>query len=108
MMNAPELVGIDAASASLSMRWPDGAVCELPFALLRSACMCAQCRKRKLDGETPISSPDVKLVDARPSGYGLQLVFDDGHDRGIFPWIYLKRLARDQQTAADRQESRTL
>ncbi|MFM0525961.1 gamma-butyrobetaine hydroxylase-like domain-containing protein [Paraburkholderia strydomiana] len=108
MMNAPELVAIDAASASLSMRWPDGAVCELPFALLRSACMCVQCRKRELDGETPLSSPYVKLVDARPSGYGLQLVFDDGHERGIFPWIYLKRLARDQQTAADHQESRTL
>lgn len=107
-MNAPELVAIDAASASLSMRWPDGAVCELPFALLRSACMCAQCRKRKLDGETPLSSPYVMLLDARPSGYGLQLVFDDGHDRGIFPWIYLKRLARNQQTEADHQESRTL
>ncbi|WP_027775375.1 gamma-butyrobetaine hydroxylase-like domain-containing protein [Paraburkholderia caledonica] len=107
-MNAPELVAIDAASARLSMRWPDGAVCELPFALLRSACMCAQCRKRKLDGETPLSSPYVKLLDARPSGYGLQLVFDDGHERGIFPWIYLERLARDQQNAADHQQSRTL
>ncbi|CAI8772207.1 hypothetical protein EMIT0P43_170072 [Pseudomonas jessenii] len=25
-------------------------------------------------------------------GYGLQLVFSDGHERGIYPWAYLARL----------------
>ncbi len=107
-MNAPELVAIDAASASLSMRWPDGAVAQLPFAVLRSSCMCAQCRKRRLDGDTPSSSSDVELLDARPSGYGLQLVFDDGHVRGIFPWVYLERLAKDLQNTEEHQGSRTL
>lgn len=26
-----------------------------------------------------------------PMGYGVQLVFSDGHDRGIFPWAWLER-----------------
>jgi len=39
----------------------------------------------------------VKLLDARPSGYGLQFIFDDGHERGIFPWVYLERLAKAQR-----------
>ncbi|VVQ11755.1 hypothetical protein PS938_03710 [Pseudomonas fluorescens] len=25
-------------------------------------------------------------------GYGLQLVFSDGHERGIYPWAYLAQL----------------
>ena len=25
-------------------------------------------------------------------GYGIQIVFDDGHDRGIYPWVYLQTL----------------
>jgi DUF971 family protein len=28
-----------------------------------------------------------------PQGYGVQLVFDDGHERGIYPWSYLRELA---------------
>ncbi|CAH2906728.1 MAG: FIG028220: hypothetical protein co-occurring with HEAT repeat protein [uncultured Paraburkholderia sp.] len=93
-MNVPDYVAIDAASASLSMRWPDGSAAQLPFAGLCAACLCAACRKLKLDGLSSLSRADVKLLDARPSGYGLQLVFDDGHERGIFPWVYLERMAK--------------
>nr|WP_234825174.1 gamma-butyrobetaine hydroxylase-like domain-containing protein [Cupriavidus necator] len=25
-------------------------------------------------------------------GYGVQIVFSDGHDRGIYPWRYLQAL----------------
>ncbi|MDA3875695.1 MAG: gamma-butyrobetaine hydroxylase-like domain-containing protein [Halothiobacillus sp.] len=26
-------------------------------------------------------------------GYGVQIIFQDGHDRGIYPWAYLRELA---------------
>ncbi|WP_036023939.1 DUF971 domain-containing protein [Paraburkholderia dilworthii] len=104
-MNVPEYVAIDATIASLSIRWPGGAIAQLPFAALRSACLCAQCRRRKLDGQAPSSLPDVRLLDARPSGYGLQLVFDDGHERGIFPWTYLEGLAKDARSKPEYEES---
>ena len=104
-MNVPESVTIDAALASLSIRWPGGAIAQLPFAALRSACMCAQCRRLKLDGQAPSSLPDVKVLDARPWGYGLQLVFDDGHERGIFPWTYLEGMMRDARRKPEHEES---
>lgn len=45
---------------------------------------------------TPSSvGADVRLVDARPVGhYAVQLVFNDGHERGIYPWTYLDELSR--------------
>jgi DUF971 family protein len=39
----------------------------------------------------------VSIVRAEPVGrYALRLVFDDGHDTGIYTWDWLYRLGRDQ------------
>jgi len=61
---------------------------------LRAACRCADClagRDAPVAGEVSLS--DVRLTDARPVGhYALQLCFDDGHERGIYPWPYLAGL----------------
>ncbi|MBH8614570.1 DUF971 domain-containing protein [Pseudomonas mohnii] len=35
----------------------------------------------------------VRVIDLHSQGYGLQLIFSDGHDRGIYPWPYLAQLA---------------
>ncbi len=33
------------------------------------------------------------VTDILPVGaYGVQFVFNDGHDRGIFPWVFLREL----------------
>lgn len=37
--------------------------------------------------------PDVRITAIEPAGYGVQLVFSDGHARGIYPWAYLNALA---------------
>jgi DUF971 family protein len=29
-----------------------------------------------------------------PMGYGVQLRFSDGHDKGVFPWAYLAEIAQ--------------
>jgi DUF971 family protein len=34
----------------------------------------------------------VRLIEVNSQGYGLQLVFSDGHERGIYPWAYLEGL----------------
>ena len=40
---------------------------------------------------------DVSVSDIKPIGhYAVQLVFDDGHDSGIFTWPYLYELTRNQ------------
>ncbi|WP_245726175.1 gamma-butyrobetaine hydroxylase-like domain-containing protein [Pseudomonas jinjuensis] len=38
-------------------------------------------------------APEVRLRAIQPQGYGVQPVFSDGHDRGIYPWQYLCELA---------------
>ena len=88
MSALPEAV--DLAPAALRLQWPDGAA-ELPAARLRAVCRCGNCRAR---GEA--SDEPVHLVDAVPVGrYALNLVFSDGHDRGIYPWVWLRELADD-------------
>jgi DUF971 family protein len=38
--------------------------------------------------------PEVTLLKAEPLGTtALQLFFSDGHERGIYPWTYLKQIA---------------
>lgn len=39
----------------------------------------------------------VAITELRPVGhYALQIVFDDGHDSGLYAWDYLYQLCRDQ------------
>jgi DUF971 family protein len=40
-------------------------------------------------------------IDALPIGrYAIQLHFSDGHDRGIYPWAYLRELSGDVAAGA--------
>ena len=44
----------------------------------------------------------VKLLDVQPVGsYALKLVFDDGHDSGLYTWDYLHQLGRFHDTLWD-------
>jgi DUF971 family protein len=40
----------------------------------------------------PMVDARVQVIELNPQGYGLQLVFSDGHERGIYPWAYLSAL----------------
>ncbi len=46
-----------------------------------------------------IGKLNVGITAIKPVGnYALQLVFDDGHDTGLFSWRYLHELCEQQQT----------
>ena len=37
---------------------------------------------------------NVAIVDVQPVGnYAIKIVFDDGHDTGLYSWDYLRKLA---------------
>jgi DUF971 family protein len=38
----------------------------------------------------------IHITALNPFGYGVQIVFSDGHDQGIFPWVYLAGLAEEK------------
>lgn len=90
-MNIPREIASDATTRILTLRWPDGREQQMTHAQLRCACACAECRRIRLDGQTVCASSDVTLVDMQMMGYGVQLIFSDGHTRGIYPWRYLER-----------------
>lgn len=42
---------------------------------------------------------NVAITAIRPVGnYALQLVFDDGHDTGLYSWDYLYQLCKEQES----------
>jgi DUF971 family protein len=73
---------------------------------LRAACRCADCRRERLDRD---ADPDTggatiagtTIAEVRLVGdHALNIAFSDGHDRGIYPWSYLRELAREADAEA--------
>lgn len=90
-------LAIDLAPERLQLTWPDGAA-ELSAGTLRAACRCGTCRGRAVRGE-PLTPELVTLTGASPIGqYAVQLIFSDGHDRGIYPWALLHELSTESAT----------
>jgi DUF971 family protein len=78
----------------LVVRWDDGHVDELAHAALRAACPCAECRAVRRGGGTVTGPVHVGLTEIAPVGhYALNLAFDDGHRRGIYPFALLAEIA---------------
>ncbi len=95
-MNVPMVpVELRAEKTALVLVWPDGARQRLPLAALRAACPCGHCRAARLRGVDPAGSIPFELgvTGIAPMGYGVQFVFSDGHDRGIYPWTWLANFA---------------
>lgn len=90
----PEAIINHQASGVLELRWQDGSESRLPHGLLRARCRCAGCQQRQRQlGQLPETDPALRLEALHPvSDQGLNLVFSDGHGRGIFPWAYLHEL----------------
>lgn len=95
---APLELRNDRRDRVLHIVWSDGATQQLPHALLRAQCKCTVCQSQRLLAGAmgvawPASASGVAVTDLRQVGlYGVQLVFSDGHERGIYPWAYLRTL----------------
>ncbi|MGY2290566.1 DUF971 domain-containing protein [Pseudomonas sp. SDO528_S397] len=91
MTAAPQRIGRDD-NGRLRLEWATGAQW-IDHARLRRECPCSQCQAFRLRGSTVRVADTVRVVAVHPQGYGVQLVFSDGHQRGIYPWAYLAQLA---------------
>ncbi|MBB3007953.1 gamma-butyrobetaine hydroxylase-like domain-containing protein [Cupriavidus alkaliphilus] len=85
----PTLIEVAAAEGRLQLDWPDGRRQSLEHARLRAACRCAACRYQAVEA---VTAQGVRIVAVAEMGYGIQLFFSDGHERGIYPWSYLQML----------------
>lgn len=89
-------VGPTEDATRLRIRWRDGAVAEYEPRLLRTRCPCARCVDEMTGIRTlpPESVPsDIYPVAVQYVGrYALRFEWSDGHDTGIYPFDYLRRL----------------
>ncbi|HSV36145.1 MAG TPA: gamma-butyrobetaine hydroxylase-like domain-containing protein [Ramlibacter sp.] len=96
-MNSPVWpldVVLHEASGRLDVLWNDGLLGRLSAPVLRASCRCSQCESLRRGGNPPVAAADLALTSLQPIGeFGLQLCFGDGHDRGIYPWPYLRELS---------------
>ncbi|MBK4997954.1 DUF971 domain-containing protein [Pseudomonas sp. S31] len=93
-MKAPSKIRNHRSTGQLALQWADveGVI---SHARLRGACPCSQCRAARLQGRVSLVMEDVRVECVVAQGYGVQLVFSDGHERGIYPWGYLRDLFKE-------------
>ena len=84
---------VAADLASLSFHVAHGPSLVLSAEKLRASCKCAHCLRARIDERFPQTFPGIAIVGVNDLGYGLNIAFSDGHDRGIYPKAYLASLA---------------
>lgn len=86
-------------SRMLEIDFEDGLQARLPFEYLRVFSRSAEVRGHG-PGQAVLQTGkrDVGITDVETVGqYGIRLIFDDGHDSGIYAWDYLRELADHQE-----------
>lgn len=79
---------------TLTLLWSDGSSAELTASNLRDGCQSAGSKRLDIQGLSVPAPDDTCIADIATIGrYALNIAFDDGHDRGIYPWEYLRALA---------------
>lgn len=94
----PNAVKAHRSSRVLEVRYANGSAYELPFEYLRVYSPSAEVRGH--GGGEPTLVPgkrNVGITRIEPVGrYAVRLIFDDGHDSGLYSWNLLEELGREQ------------
>lgn len=97
-MATPTDIILHQQSKLLEIAFDDGARYSLPFEFLRVYSPSAEVRGHGPgQEELQVGKQNVILREVQPVGsYALKLVFDDGHDSGLYTWEYLHQLGKHQ------------
>ena len=78
----------------LRVTFDDGAAVKIPFEKLRVESPSAEVQGHSPDQKRTVTDKEnVGVIEANPVGrYAVRIVFDDGHDTGIYTWEYLRKL----------------
>jgi DUF971 family protein len=80
---------------NLYILWDDSSESDISLVKLRKNCPCAYCvterQKRSVNyipllSEVQLTLKDIKII----GSYAIQLVWQDGHDEGIYGYDYLR------------------
>lgn len=92
----PQSLNFSKTDKSLRVRFDDGAEFAIPFETLRVESPSAEVQGHSPDQKVTVTGKqNVQITAAEPVGrYAVRLVFDDGHDSGLFTWDYLYALGQ--------------
>jgi len=78
----------------LIVEWEGGTTSQLPASTLRQEARDAYSKREKIDFGRIEVSPDLTITDLVQVGAaGVNVHFSDGHDRAIYPFVYLRELS---------------
>jgi DUF971 family protein len=96
----PEELRLNPAADRLTVGFDDGTVFELEAEYLRVMTGSAEDRGHGAGPRPPMPGKrHVKITAVNPVGrYAVRLVFDDGHDTGLYSWDLLHQLGAGRET----------
>ncbi|MGD2119370.1 MAG: DUF971 domain-containing protein [Chromatiales bacterium] len=85
-------------SHELEIRFDDGKTFRYPTEFLRVYSPSAEVRGHWGQGaKLQLDKQNVNITEIRPVGqYAIKIVYDDGHDSGLYDWAYLYDLGKKQ------------
>jgi len=94
----PTEIRLRRASRLLAVTFSDGSSFELPFEYLRVHSPSAEVKGHGPGQEVLVLGKESVGISAveQVGQYAVKLVFDDGHDTGLYTWKYLLELGREQ------------
>ena len=98
MIEQPTEITLHQQSRELEIVFDDGTRYRLPYEFLRVHSPSAEVRGHGHGQEVlQVGKQDVKVLGVEPVGsYAMKVVFDDGHDSGLYTWEYLRLLGEHQ------------
>jgi DUF971 family protein len=96
---APVEIRLRTRSRLLEVSFDDGSRYELPAEYLRVNSPSAEVQGHGAgEGVLVTGKEDVGISAVEPIGhYAVRLVFDDGHDTGLYTWKYLHELGSERE-----------
>ncbi len=96
-MAKPTEIRVDSQAKLLKIRFDDGAAFDLPAEYLRVESPSAEVQGHGGEKQIVPGKLYVGIKDLEPVGhYAIRILFDDGHDTGLYSWAYLYELGRDR------------
>lgn len=95
----PKALKVSKDRRLLTVAFGDGEAFELPAEMLRVMSPSAEVQGHSPEQRVTVpGKKNVAIRDMVPTGnYAVRIVFDDGHDTGIFSWTYLATLGREKE-----------
>ena len=95
----PTELKVDKDRRLLTVAFDDGASLDLPAELLRVMSPSAEVQGHSPEERVTVPGKKaVRILRIEPVGnYAARIVFDDGHDTGLYTWTYLRELGEHKE-----------